>query len=135
MVAENGAALIYEAKPGNGVKGGYENEKAAVGRYLADEGNYVLMEAPLGLDRIRQYQSRRGRTVYVVSMSDGGAGIPYVYVCSKTDEVWNKRAVRLAGARNGKLIMKRYVDGEEAGLPDAKPIGTLYLDMDKLLDS
>ena len=133
VIGENGAALVYEAVPGQGVKGGYENEKAAVGRYLAEGEFYVLMEAPLGLDRIRQYRSRRGRTAYVISMSDGGAGIPYVYVCSTSGEVWNKRAVRVNGVRNGKLILNRYVDSEEAGIEGAKPIGTLYLDLDTLL--
>ena len=135
LIGENGKAVVYETSPSKDFKGGYENESAAVGRYLAEGEFYVLMEAPVGLDRIRYYRSRKGRTAYVVSMSDGGAGIPYVYVCSTTGKTWDKRAVRVAGARNGKLILKQYVDGEESGYPDAKPIKTLYLDLDTLLDS
>ena len=133
LIGEKGAALLYPT-PSNG-KGGYENEKAGVARYLAQGEFYVLMEAPLRLNSMREYRSRRGRTAYVISMQDGGAGIPYVYVCSTQGQTWDKRATRVAGVRNGKLILKQYVDGEESGLENAKPIRTLYLDLDSLLDS
>lgn len=133
LIGENGNALIYAIPTSKDFKGGYENESAGVGRYLAQGDFTILLEAPLNLNRIREYRSKKGRTAYVVSMADGGAGIPYVYVCSTRGKVWDKRAVRVAGARNGKLILKRFVDGEEAGYPDAKPIGMLYLDLDTLL--
>ena len=133
LIGEDGSALVYESR--GTAKGGYENESAAVKRYHSKGTFSVLLDETLGLDRIREYRSSKGRTAYVISMADGGAGIPYVYVCSTVGKVWEKRAVRVSGARNGKLILKRYADGEEAGYPDAKPIATLYMDLDTLLAS
>ena len=131
LIGEEGNALVYESY--GTTKGGFENSKAAVSRYQVGGKFSVLLDEPLLLDRIREYHSRKGRTAYVISMSADGSGIPYVFVCSPSGKVWEKRAARVAGTRKGKLIIKRYTDDDMAGDMEAKPIDTLYLDLETLL--
>lgn len=132
MIVGGGHAIIYQA-PGT-AKSGFEGETQAVKRFDVDGIKATLLDEPLNVFRIRKVETNR-TTLYVVSMQDGGAGIPSLYLIhSMAGVLWKKSAARMTGARNGKLIVAFYPEGEEAGYPDAKPVGTIYLDLERLLD-
>ena len=133
LIISGGYALIYQA-PGT-AKGGFEGETQSVKHFDIYGTKTTLLNKPLRLNRIREVESDKGYKLYVVSMQDGGAGIPYVYLVDRQKgEIWHRFAARMTGARNGKLIVALYPEGEAAGYPDAKPIGTTYLDLDRMVN-
>lgn len=131
VIAERGKAIVYES-PGKATNG-YEGENAAVGRYGTDGKYSVLLDEGLNLESIRAARTHAGRTAYIISMADGGAGIQTVFVCSTYGKVWQKRSVGVRSISGGKLVLNRYPNGE-AGV-DAKPIGTMSLDLDTLINA
>ena len=133
MIVGGGYALIYQAPGVTG--GGFEGENHAVKCFNINGYKKTLLDKPLRVNRIREVQARIGeRRLYVISMADGGAGIPYLYLVDITEgELWRQSAARMTGARNGKLIVALYPQGEEAGYEDAKSIGALYLDLDLIV--
>ena len=133
LIVGGGYAIVYQAP---GVKGGgYEGENHAVKCFNINGYKKTLIDKPFRVNRIREVQATVGeRRLYVVSMADGGAGIPRLYLVDLTEgELWQQSAARMTGARNGKLIVALYPQGEEAGYEGTKSIGTLYLDLDRLV--
>ena len=134
LIVGGGYAIIYKA-PGN-AKGGYEGETQSVKHFDIYGTKKTLLDKPIRVNRIREVRTTKGYPLYVVSMSDGGAGIPYVYLVDKMKgEIWGRGAARMTGARNGKLIVAIYPGGEESAYPETKPIGTVYLDLDQMVDN
>ena len=132
LVVGGGYAIIYQAPGVTG--GGFEGENHAVKYFNINGNKKTLLDKPTRVQRIREVRSNNGRALYVVSMADGGAGIPSLYLVDLTEgELWSQGAARMTGARNGKLIVALYSQGEEAGYEDAKSVGTIYLDLDQLL--
>ena len=132
LIVGGGYGLIYRA-PGS-AKGGYEGETHAVKHFNIYGTKTTLLNEPLLVNRIREVRTTKGYPLYVVSMADGGAGIPYLFLVDKQEGViWERGAARMTGARNGKLIVALYPEGEEAAYPETKPIGTTYLDLDRMV--
>lgn len=136
LIVGGGYALIYQA-PGT-AKGGFEGETSAVKYFDVNGARKTLLNEPLRVNRIREIETSLGyglhHKLYVVSMQDGGAGIPSLYLVDKgLGVIWKKFAARMSSARNDKLIVALYPGGEEAGYEDAKPIGTMYLDLNAVM--
>lgn len=134
MIVGGGYAIIYQAPGVTG--GGFEGENHAVKHFDIYGTKKTLFDKPLRVQRLREVRTTKGYPLYVVSMQDGGAGIPHLYLVDKMKgEIWSKGAARMTGARSGKLIVALYPEGEEAGYEDAKPIGTTYLDLDRIVSN
>lgn len=132
LIIGGGYAILY---PVRGTKPGFEGETTALKYYDVNGYKKVLLDQGLGLDSVREVVSQAGHKLYVASMSDGGAGIPILYVVeAHLGTIWEKFAARMSGARNGKLVVALYSQGEEAGYEDAKPIGTSTIDLDRVRD-
>ncbi len=132
LIVGGGYAIIYQT-PGT-AKYGYEGETHAVKHFDINGTKKTLLNKPLRVQHIREVRTTKGYPLYIVSMADGGAGIPYLYIVDKMKgEIWGKGAARMSGARSGKLIVALYPEGEEAGYEDTKPIGTIYLDIDRMV--
>ena len=133
LIIGGGYAIVYLA-PGV-LGGGYEGENHAVKCFNLNGYKKTLLDKPLRVQRIREVKANVGeRRLYVISMADGGAGIPSLYLVDTTEgELWSQSAARMTGARNGKLIVALYPQGEEAGYAETQPIGTIYLDLDRIV--
>ena len=132
LIVGGGYGLIYQA-PGS-APGGFEGETQAVKHFNVNGVKTILLNEPLRVNRIREVRSATGYPLYVVSMQDGGAGIPSLFLVDRQKGViWQKFAARLSGNRNGKLVVALYPEGEEAGYENTKAIGTTYLDLDRMV--
>ena len=132
LIIDGGYAIIYQA-PGT-APAGYEGETQSVKHFDVKGARKTLLNEPLQLNRIREVEVNLGSGVrhklYIVSMQDGGAGIPSLYVVDTgLGLLWKKSAARMSGARNNKLIVALYPPGEEAGYSETQPTRNLYLDL------
>ncbi len=131
LIVDSGYAILYQTR--GTATGGYENETHAIKRFDVNGTKKTLLNEPLKVQNLREVRAKKGRIAYVVSMADGGAGIPTLFVVESTlGKIWQKDAARFSGARNGTVVVALFPDGEDG--VDAPSLGNFYLDLDRTLD-
>lgn len=134
-ITENGRAIVWSAPDG---AGGYENEGQSLWRYDSKtKSKRKIMAEYYMVDVLREVHSRGGRTLFLVSMSDGGLGAPHLAVVDPhRGEVWRLQMARLTGIRNARIAVAVYraedIGHSDGKLETLKPQKMLYLNLDQL---
>lgn len=130
-LAEAGRAVLYSGTDG---AGGFEDEGHSLYRYdVASGDRRKLLAADALIHEVTEARSRAGRLVYVVSLRDGAVGGPSTSILDPArGELHRQRDAAFDRAADGLVILSLYRQGAFDG-PPPSPIGTVTLDLDRIL--
>jgi hypothetical protein len=132
-VRNGGRDLLYSRH----ASGGYENEGQSLYRVSVPSGVVRRLGAwDVIVRKVLEARSRRGKLVYVVTLSDSAVGAPATAVVHpERGQVYLRRDARVARIANGRVALNIFRRGaSDTGEPGAvKPVRTLVVDLDRLL--
>jgi hypothetical protein len=130
---EQGRAVVYSSDDG---AGGFENEGHSLHRYdVAKAESRLISKETALVDEVALAVSNSGRSVYLVSLRDGGLGAPQLTAVTPSGEVLLRRGLtRLEETRGGRIRISTFrIEELESRDPDsAKPDHEEWLDLDEL---